>query len=125
MCSSTVHMFHLVSEVEFEACIGSKNMHDDMAAPFMIDKSILALERLITQWAVQLVRNAGRLLLFFRAILGCLVDPVSFLYLQSPLQPFLPLLFSPAQSTVLPARQISAKLDRDIRCVPRSKCCAA
>lgn len=68
-------------------------------APFMVDKGVLAFERLVTERAVELVRDAGRLLLFFRAFLGSLVDPVRLLYLQSALQLFLPLLLPPAAVT--------------------------
>ena len=62
----------------------------------MVDKRVLALEGLVTEGAIQLIRNADRLLLFVRAFLTCLVDPFCFFHLQSSLQPLLSLLLTPA-----------------------------
>lgn len=61
----------------------------------MVDQSILSLERLVTDGAVDVIRNAAKFLLFLRAFLRGLMDPLCFFHLQRSLQPLLPFLLPP------------------------------
>ena len=63
----------------------------------MVGKGLLALEGLVAYRAVEVIERDGLFLLFLLfSLLAILLDPVSLLNFQRPLQPMLPLLLPPA-----------------------------